>query len=143
MDALDATITFCERVFGRKTTVALRWLLFVPVALVFAAIVFICVMFAAGAADSQFEGSGMFGALLAGISAGISAVELGTGIAPSHRRLAAVILTAFAALLGYSLVQWARSTHDAVLTVHSIIGATLFGIAAVGATIYVFTRNET
>ena len=143
MEALDATISFCERAFGYRATVTLRWALFAPVALLFAVIVFICATFAAGAAESYFEGSGIFGSLLAGVFAGISLVELGTAIAPSRRRFAAVILSVCAALLGYSFIQWARSTQETALTVHAFIAGSLFTLAAIGATIYVFTRNET
>jgi len=142
MDVLDSAISFCDRVFGRTATATLRWFLFIPVAFLFAAVVFTFATFAASAAESYFEGSGVVGALLAGVFAGISAVEIGTSIAPSHRNFAAVVLTLCAALLGYLFVQWAHSTRDTGLSIHAVIAACLFTAGALGATIYVFAHKE-
>lgn len=134
-------IRLSERIIGVSGTNAVRWTLFLPVALLWGALVFVCAAAVANQTDSYFEDSGFWGGLLAGVFGGVSSVEVAVTIAPAYHKSVACIVTGMSVLLAAGFVLWAHSTNNVRLFIDSIISGSLYSLAAVGATIYVFRRR--
>ena len=141
MDWLDSTISFSERRIGRTGTNIVRWIVFLPTALVTSIVMF----FIAGAASRQAErideGSGLIAGLLVVGLAGFSTVSIGCAVAPDRDRIAAPLVAIFSLACAGLFVYLARLTNDDGLLFRVIVSSGLFSIAVlITAAISVFRR---
>jgi len=142
---MDAVIDFLERWFGVRITRVLRWLLFLPVSIVYG-VVFLVIVGAAATSASKYFGGGddlLLGALVMGIisviCAGYGTIQIAIAIAPGLRR-AVVVITWFACLVvAVALVWWARRTSDTSFLISAWATAILYALSSsVAAIVFVF-----